>query len=363
MLSVTKGRWLRGMSQQGISQSIRTVLAAVSEKSIAFPFYSQTSEPPLALWMPMISHTPVVSVGLPVYNGERWLDEAIQSILDQTFHDLELIICDNASTDRTQEICKLWVQRDSRIRYYRNTSNIGLMPNHNLAFSHARGEFFQWFAYDDRLHPESIEKRIAILQKRPDIVLVYSATEGIDSAGHETHTPQVSFDLDHDRVEDRFSRLMQNIPASEAVIYGLIRRESLAHSLLLRNCLGADRCFLAELSLSGRMYKIPAVLFYRRLHDGNVVTSQDEPWRFRPDFSGKLIFPHWRVKGEHVRTIIRSSQPFSTKVRLLLKLGGWMMHLKSILKSELGFAFYYWRQRLIGKNPTLAPDDPKMKRG
>jgi glycosyltransferase involved in cell wall biosynthesis len=309
----------------------------------------------------MTSHAPIVSIGLPVYNGERWLDEAIQSILDQTFRDLELIICDNASTDKTQDICERWVQRDARVRYYRNASNIGLMPNHNLAFSNARGEFFQWFAYDDRLHPESIEKRITVLRQRPEIVLVYSATEGIDSSGNLTHAPQSSLDLDHDRIGDRFSRLMQNIPASEAVIYGLMRRDTLAQTLLLRNCLGADRCLLAELALSGRMYKIPAVLFYRRLHDGNVVTSQEEPWRFHPDLSGKLIFPHWRVKREHVRTIFRSSLSLSTKLRLLLKLGGWMMHQKSILKSELGFAFYFLRQRLLGKNPTLAPVDRKVK--
>lgn len=311
----------------------------------------------------MTSHAPIVSIGLPVFNGERWLDEAIQSILDQTFRDLELIICDNASTDTTQKICERWVRTDSRVRYYRNRINIGLMPNHNLAFSHARGEFFQWFAYDDRLHPESIEKRITLLRRRSDIVLVYSATEGIDSSGNLTHAPQSSLDLDHDRVSDRFSRLMQNIPASEAVIYGLMRRDILAQTLLLRNCLGADRCLLAELALKGRMYKIPDVLFYRRLHEGNVVTSQEEPWRFHPDLSGKLIFPHWRVKREHVRTVFRSSQPLGTKLRLLLKLGNWMLRQKSILKSELGFALYYWRQRLLGKNPTLAPSDGKAKRG
>ena len=304
---------------------------------------------------------PLVSIGLPVYNGARWLDEAIQSILSQTFRDLELIICDNASTDNTQAICERWARLDTRVRYYRNETNIGLMPNHNLAFSYARGEFFQWFAYDDQHHPESIEKRAALLQQRPDIVLVYTAAVGIDADGSKSSPSSSNFDLDHDRVSDRFSMLIQNIPASEAVIYGLIRRDVLAKSLLLRNCLGADRCLLAELALSGRMYKIPTVLFFRRLHKGNMVTSQEEPWRFRPEYSGKLIFPHWRVNKEHVRTILRSSLSVGTKIRLMLKVGDWMLRQKSILKSELGFALYYWRQRLQGKNPTLAPEEQQTK--
>src|SRR6202789_2802935 len=81
---------------------------------------------------------PTVSVGMPVYNGETYLEVAISSVLAQSFDDLELIICDNASTDRTAEICQDYAARDPRIRYFRNAQNLGAAPNYNLAFSHAR---------------------------------------------------------------------------------------------------------------------------------------------------------------------------------------------------------------------------------
>lgn len=82
---------------------------------------------------------PRVSIGLPVYNGEVFLAETLNSILSQTFQDFELIICDNASTDQTQEICRKFARQDERIRYYRNEANLGAAKNFNRVFSLARG--------------------------------------------------------------------------------------------------------------------------------------------------------------------------------------------------------------------------------
>src|SRR5262245_17750978 len=96
---------------------------------------------------------PTVSVGVPVYNGERYLDKALSSILRQDFEDFELIISDNASTDGTAEICKAYADKDRRIRYHRNTSNIGAAPNYNQTFEMARGEYFKWCAHDDICYP------------------------------------------------------------------------------------------------------------------------------------------------------------------------------------------------------------------
>ena len=78
-----------------------------------------------------------MSIGLAVYNGEKYLAEAIESLLAQTFRDFELIISDNASTDGTAEICERYAARDPRIRYSRNTTNIGGANNENLTFSMA----------------------------------------------------------------------------------------------------------------------------------------------------------------------------------------------------------------------------------
>src|SRR5688572_10868700 len=102
----------------------------------------------------MPEKNPRVSIGLPVYNGENYLAEAIDSILAQTFEDFELIISDNASTDRTQEICEAYAAKDGRIRYYRSEVNKGSAWNFNRVFELARGEYFKWAAHDDYIAPE-----------------------------------------------------------------------------------------------------------------------------------------------------------------------------------------------------------------
>ncbi len=92
----------------------------------------------------MTSGAPRVSIGLPVFNGERYLARAIDSILAQDFRDLELVVCDNASTDRTAEICAAYARRDPRVRYHRNPRNLGAGPNYDRCFHLARGEYFKW---------------------------------------------------------------------------------------------------------------------------------------------------------------------------------------------------------------------------
>src|SRR6185312_14478503 len=101
---------------------------------------------------------PLVSVGLPVFNGETFLEDAIRSVLAQKLDDLELILCDNASNDRTAEICRDYEARDPRIHYFRNPRNLGAAANYNLAFTRARGRYFKWLAHDDRMLPSFLSK-------------------------------------------------------------------------------------------------------------------------------------------------------------------------------------------------------------
>ncbi len=101
---------------------------------------------------------PLVSIGLPVYNGEPFLEQAINSLLRQTFENFELVISDNASTDRTAAICESHAQRDPRIRYVRQTTNIGAMANFRYVLDQARGRWFMWAAGDDFWDPKWIER-------------------------------------------------------------------------------------------------------------------------------------------------------------------------------------------------------------
>src|SRR5687767_6137887 len=113
---------------------------------------------------------PALSIGLPVYNGERYLREAIGSILSQDFTDFELIISDNASTDGTAAICAFYAARDARIRYHRSETNLGAAPNHRRVFELARAPFFKWAAHDDSGSPQLLERCVQTMYAaRPSV--------------------------------------------------------------------------------------------------------------------------------------------------------------------------------------------------
>src|ERR1700733_4849510 len=119
-------------------------MTALSTELHATPATAQTS--------------PRVSIGMPVRNGQKYIREAIDSIIAQTFTDWELIVCDNASTDATEEIVREYAQRDPRVPYHRNPQDIGPANNHNVGVAMSRGEYFRWHAHDDMIAPRYLEE-------------------------------------------------------------------------------------------------------------------------------------------------------------------------------------------------------------
>src|SRR5215470_10065074 len=148
-----------------------------------------------------VNTVPRLSVGLPVYNGEKYLTESIESLLGQSYKDFELIISDNASTDSTADICRRYANQDSRIRYIRQPRNIGLAPNHNFVVDQSHGEFFKWAASDDLYGRELLQSCIDALDQHPDVVLAHSWTAAIDSAGKVIQAYR--YPLVTDRSEER----------------------------------------------------------------------------------------------------------------------------------------------------------------
>jgi len=125
---------------------------------------------------------PFVSIGLPVYNGEDYLEEALESIAAQTYRNYEVIISDNASTDRTADICESYAARDPRIRYVRNPVNIGGDRNYYRCVELSRGQYFLGAAHDDRFHPEYLERVLAVLEADPEVVFGHSRAHQINGA-------------------------------------------------------------------------------------------------------------------------------------------------------------------------------------
>jgi glycosyltransferase involved in cell wall biosynthesis len=215
---------------------------------------------------------PLVSIGLPVYNGANYLRTAIDTVLLQTYPNLELIVSDNASTDQTVEICAEAAARDRRVRVLRNRTNIGAAGNYNQVFQAAAGRYFKWAAHDDVLSPTFVERAVEVLERNADVVLCCSKTGRINEAGEAEGTYLSDAAWGDAAPSQRFRSLVFTRHACVAV-FGLVRRDVLAQTPLIAPYVGSDRMLLAELGLHGRIYEIDEELFYRRDHPGSSVRS------------------------------------------------------------------------------------------
>jgi len=227
-------------------------------------------------------HRARLSIGLPVYNGERYLSETLDCVRAQTFGEFEVVICDNASTDRTAEICRSYAEQDSRIRCFRNERNLGAIPNYNKVFRLCSAPLFKWIADDDLYHPEYLETCVGILDQNPDVVLAHSRTMFVDDRGSPfpagAATDQyidpktgVAQTCDSPVIGDaelatvRFWQVLSRARWGTHM-FGVIRRDMLQRTGLLPNFGGSDRAMLAELALLGRFQSANRVLYSKRFH-------------------------------------------------------------------------------------------------
>jgi glycosyltransferase involved in cell wall biosynthesis len=253
---------------------------------------------------------PAVSVGLPVFNAGRYLEEALSSLLAQTFSDFELVVSDNGSTDRTREICESYAARDERIRYLRGEVNRGASWNFNQVFLQSRAPYFRWASYDDLCAPTHLERCVEVLsQAPPAVVLCYTKTRFIAADGSPLHDHEDNLDLRGASPTARLRKLVRNISWAN-VQYGLIRTEALSKTRLLGSYASSDYVLLAELALLGEFWEIPEVLFLRREHEkmstkANVTSGELSAWL---DPSAKRPTNHelWKLFEQHLAAISHS---------------------------------------------------------
>jgi glycosyltransferase involved in cell wall biosynthesis len=276
----------------------------------------------------MNTRRPSISVGLPVYNGERFLRETLNSILTQTFEDFELIISDNASTDGTAQICKDYAIKDPRIRYFRSDRNLGASKNFNRVFELSSGKYFKWISADDVCAPTFLEKCKEVLDEHPEVVLCYPKTTIIDEFGRIVRQHEDRLDLRFSRARDRFYQLFLRLSLSNAM-FGLIRSDLLRKTSLLGNYIASDIVLLAELTLYGQFFELPEYLFFRRIHpqaassDPSVKRQQEH---YDPRTVGNISLTSWRHLVEHLRSIRRAPLNLVEKLHLMLivlKLARW----------------------------------------
>lgn len=286
--------------------------------------------------------TPTVTIGLPVYNGENYLAEAIESVLAQTYEDYELVICDNASTDRTEQISQQYAQRDGRIRYYRSLRNQGPAWNYNRTFRLARGRYFKWAAHDDVFDATLIEKLVFQLEQHPQAVLSFSQVEIINAAGELIKPYAVEMQLNGDRPARRFKEMI-SLKHRCYEVFGLIRTAALFDTPLIGSYAGSDRVLLSRLSLQGRFEIVPEPLFKAREHDQQSIAMLRKPrfkllrmhdyavW-FDPNNKGKILFPNWRILAEYLSAINQVSIRTSDKAACVWVLCQWLLAYGNVAK-------------------------------
>lgn len=275
----------------------------------------------------MTTTVPRVTIGLPIYNGQNYLAQTMDSILAQTYRDFEIIISDNASTDQTESICREYAARDERVHYYRNETNIGASANYNRVFELGQGAYFKWAAHDDLLAPTYLERCVEVLDRYPDVVLAYTQAKAIDDKGNIVKIYPGKHHFASPVPRERFYEFVLD-PHPVVAVFGLMRREVLGRTRLIGKYSGSDRPLLSELSLLGKFYEVPEHLFFYRFHEeqswgGNKSSQAQQAW-YDPLRAGKITFPQWRLLREHLRSIERSPVGIKDRVSCYLYMGYWM---------------------------------------
>lgn len=279
---------------------------------------------------------PRVSIGVPVYNGARYLARTLDSLLVQTFSDFELIITDNGSTDGTEAICREYARRDMRIRYHRAATNQGVVRNFNWCFELSRAAYFKWNAADDCCAPTFLEKCVAVLDADPEVVLAFTRSTIIDEEDRPKRINDYDADADDPRPAVRFSHLINIDYRQHAAqeIYGVIRREALARTPLYEPVVRTDSILLARLALMGRFRFVEEPLFLNREHEQRsvrLVPGEQARVRSRlsrwvgvgpippPEFwdssvKDRIVFPEWRILREFIRSPQFADLTFSQRL-------------------------------------------------
>jgi len=267
---------------------------------------------------------PLVSIGLPVYNEQRFIRETVASLLAQDFEDLELIISDNASTDGTEEICRQFAAQDPRVSYERSEVNRGAFVNFDRVFELASAKYFMWAGAHDLWSPSFISRAVGMLEADSQLVLAYPRPITIDTTGKELGAVDDHFAMPSGSDLERYLYLIWHLQSCN-MFHGLMRRQALPPAGL-RHVWGADIILLAGLALRGDIAEVADEFFYRRIIRPD--EEHDDAWKKRAletvegprpskrhEMSLEKLFREMR--NEQMRMVWNSHLSFRNKMRAL----------------------------------------------
>lgn len=256
---------------------------------------------------------------MPIYDAQKFLAAAIEAILDQTFSDLELIICDNASTDDSPAICQRYAAADSRVRFLRNPVNLGANPNYRRVASEARGEYFKWASSNDLVDRDYIECCVGRLDETPDAVLAFGQTVLFQHDPRSGRLYDDCLHLDDDDPVVRFHRCLEQLKLNNAH-NGVMRVSALRCTSVLKDYLSSDNVLIAELALAGKLVAVPETRFYRRMDPHSATQLQSElevrKHHYPTDRLGSF-FQSFQMAWGYFGAVLLSSLPLASRLRAL----------------------------------------------
>ncbi len=305
-----------------------------------------------------------VTIALPVYNGENFIERAVDAILGQTYEDFELLISDNGSIDRTRDICLRYAAQDSRIRYMRAEVNRGAGWNYENARAHARGtDYFKWAAHDDIIAPTFLERCVAALDATPEAVVAFSGVAAIDADGELIRLKKRQVEATGHRPSDRFRSVIGTTADPEAV-FGLMRVSALRQTRGQGDYVASDRVLLAELAVQGTFYEVPEVLLFNRDHPSRSVRITGGDFRkltawFAPSRPEQFM-PNWRLWREFGHVARYAPISCSERMRCMMLLPAFLIGHGKMLVGDLRFValrlFRPWRRPAGATLPDARPN-------
>jgi glycosyltransferase involved in cell wall biosynthesis len=258
---------------------------------------------------------PLVSIGVPVYNGERGLATALDCLLRQDYPRFEIIISDNGSEDGTEDIGRRYANNDARVKYFRSDVNRGAVWNFNRVFELSSGEYFMWAAHDDEREPEFVKACVERLEACPDAVLCQAYT-AVSLRG----SPDVLYIARMDSFEHakglmrRYRETLKRFPAT--AIYGVFRSSAMRKTRMWQEVIATDVAFIQELSIYGRFVQVPAVLFHYQAGETWNTSDQDARVFLGSAAGPRRRFPSVTLFLDHCRRLAAAPVSVGSKLGL-----------------------------------------------
>ena len=293
---------------------------------------------------------PLVTIGIPVFNGEKYIRKAIDSILAQTFCNFNCIISDNGSTDQTEIICKEYEKKDERITYVKQGENRGVDFNFRFVLSKAKSKYFVWLAYDDYWESTFLEKNTKILEENHDVVgsigivkfigikdfhikknLVFKIKNKMRRGSNDQYEKYAHVRPVSGIYEKKVSTYLRFDQAS--FVYGLFRTDKLQNRMVSAEQAGWDLLLIFNILKDGDLHVVDEILLYRFVSGVHSGFTYFGFYNKKLISLTELIFPGatcfiWCLNNIGKKFIIKNLDWF-----LLLLAYGWFQILKEINKK------------------------------